>query len=199
MEKHSKIPLEVHMARQVLIFKGSPRVKGNSSLLADQSADGASQAGALVESFSLHQMNIRPCDACDTCRETGVCVLMDDMQKLYPKLRQADAILIASPIYWFTINAQTKLFIDRWYALETYHGNALRGKRFGVILTYGDSDLYTSGAINAIHTFQSMLGYLKAYIVGMVYGTASDEGEVLNQPKLMHKAYQLGMKLGTGD
>lgn len=185
------------MTRQVLIFKGSPRVKGNSSLLADQAAEGARNAGAQVECFALHQMNIHPCDACDTCRETGVCVLMDDMQNLYPKLHQADAILIASPIYWFTINAQTKLFIDRWYALETHHGNALRGKHFGIILTYGDSDLYNSGGINAIHTFQSMLGYIQAHIVGIVYGTANEEGDVLNQPALLRKAYQLGMELGT--
>jgi multimeric flavodoxin WrbA len=195
--KNSKIYMEVLMARQVLIFKGSPRAKGNSSLLADEAAEGAKKAGALVESFVLHQMSIHPCDACDTCHETGVCVLMDDMQMLYPKLRQADAILIASPIYWFTINAQTKLFIDRWYALEEHHGNALKGKQFGIIFTYGDSDLYTSGGINAIHTFQSMLGYLKAHLAGMVYGTANDEGDVLTQPELLRKAYQLGIKLGT--
>ncbi len=54
---------------------------------------------------------------------------------LYPKLREADAIVIASPIYWFTMNAQTKLFIDRWYALESPQGNALKGKQFGILLT----------------------------------------------------------------
>ncbi len=162
------------MGKHILVFKGSPREKGNSSLLADRAAEGANNSGASVECFSLHRMNIQPCDACDTCRETGVCVLGDDMQMLYPKLRTADGIIIASPIYWFTINAQTKLFIDRWYALEGFHGNALKGKQFGIIFTYGDTDLFTSGGINAIHTFQSMLGYLKAHIAGMVYGTAND-------------------------
>jgi len=184
------------MGKHVLIFKGSPREKGNSSILAEKAAEGAKAAGAEVESFTLHNMHIRPCDACDTCQETGVCVLMDDMQTLYPKLREAEAILIASPIYWFTISAQTKLFIDRWYALESTQGNALKGKQFGILLTYGDTDPYSSGAINAIRTFQDMMRYLGADIGGIVYGTASNEGDVLSQPKLMERAFMLGKKLG---
>jgi multimeric flavodoxin WrbA len=196
LRKSSKIPQEASMGKHVLVFKGSPREKGNSSILAEKAAEGAKAAGAEVESFTLHNMDIRPCDACDICQETGVCVLMDDMQTLYPKLRGAEAIVIASPIYWFTISAQTKLFIDRWYALESTQGNALKGKQFGIILTYGDTDPYSSGAINAIRTFQDMMRYLGADIRGIVYGTASNEGDVLSQPKLMERAYLLGQKLG---
>jgi len=184
------------MAKRVLIFKGSPREGGNSSTLAERSAEGARAAGAEVEVFSLHRMDIRPCDGCDTCKETGVCVLKDDMQALYPKLTQADAILIASPIYWFTFNAQTKLFIDRWYGLESSQGNPLRGKQFGLLLAYGDADPYSSGAINAIRTFQDMLRYLKADMSGLVYGTANDVGDVQKQPELMEQAYKLGEKMG---
>jgi len=185
------------MSKNVLILKGSPRPKGNSAALADRAAAGAKEAGAEVESFYLHGMDIRPCDACDTCHETGVCIIKDDMQTLYPKLLRADAILIASPIYWFTISAQTKLCIDRWYALETQQGNELRGKQIGIILTYGDTDLYTSGAINAIHTFESMFRYIRAEIVGFLYGTASDVGDVEKQPALMERAYKLGQRLAT--
>ena len=183
------------MDKQILVFKGSPRAKGNSSILADKAAEGAKNAGAQVESFSLHKMDIRPCDACDICQETEACVLGDDMQQLYPRLRQADAIVIASPIYWFTVSAQTKLFIDRWYALESPRGSALKGKQFGILLTYGDSDPYSSGAINAIRTFQDMFRYIQADMVGMVYGTASNEGDVLNLPELLERAYKLGEKL----
>jgi multimeric flavodoxin WrbA len=187
------------MGKQILVFKGSPREKGNSSILAEKAAEGAKAVGAEVESFSLHMMDIRPCDACDTCQETGVCVLKDDMQKLYPKLQEADAIVIASPIYWFTMSAQTKLFIDRWYALESSQGNALKGKQFGILLTYGDTDPYSSGAINAIRSFQDMFRYLGANIGGIVYGTANNEGDVLSQPKLLERAYKLGEKLGRDD
>jgi multimeric flavodoxin WrbA len=197
--KSSKIPEEASMGKHVLIFKSSPREKGNSSILADKAAEGAKAAGAQVESFSLQRLNIQPCDACDTCQQTGVCVLKDDMQTLYPKLQEAEAMVIASPIYWFTMSAQAKLFIDRWYALESSQGNALKGKRFGILLTYGDSDPYSSGAINAIRTFQDMFRYIGAEIVGIVYGTASNEGDILNQPKLLERAYKLGEKLAISD
>ena len=101
--------------KNVMIVIGSPRKRGNSSILAKQVASGAEDAGAKVELFFLHGMNIKPCSACEGCRKkraTG-CVIRDDMQKLYPKMRAADAIVIASPIYWFTVSAQTKLFMDR--------------------------------------------------------------------------------------
>jgi multimeric flavodoxin WrbA len=182
--------------KHVLILKGSPREKGNSSLLADQVADGARAAGAEVESFDLHSMDIRPCDACDACQGTDAdCIIEDDMQTLYPKLRSADAIVVASPIYWFTMSAQTKLCIDRWYALEGPQGNALAGKQIGIVLTYGDTDPFTSGAINAIRTFQDMFRYVKANIVGIVYGSASKAGEIQNQQELMERAFKLGRKL----
>jgi len=122
----------------------------------------------------------------------GVCVIGDDMQTLYPKLREADGILLASPIYWFNISAQLKACIDRWYAFEAGEENELTGKEFGIVLTYGDSDPYNSGAVNAIHAFQSMFGYINAKIVGMVYGTAGDIGDVEKNPELMEQAYVLG-------
>jgi multimeric flavodoxin WrbA len=184
------------MSDYVLILKGSPRENGNSSALAEKVAAGVKDSGAEVESLSLHEMDIRPCDACDTCQETGgVCVIKDDMQSLYPKLKRASAIVVASPVYWFTISAQSKLCIDRWYAFQTPQGSELRGRKFGFILTYGDVDLYTSGGINAIHTFESMCRFLHGDMVGMVYGSADKPGEVVNQPELMEKAYQLGRKL----
>ncbi len=185
--------------KHILILKGSPREKGNSSFLADQVADGARAAGAEVESFYLHGMDIRPCDACDACQGTDDdCIIEDDMQTLYPKLRSADAIVIASPVYWFTMSAQTKLCIDRWYALEGPQGNALAGKQIGIVLTYGDTDPFTSGAINAIRAFQDMFRYIKANVVGIVYGTALNMGDVQKQADVLERAYKLGQKLGVG-
>lgn len=187
------------MARKILILKGSPREKGNSSSLADQAALGASQAGATVESILLHRLDIQPCNGCDSCRELGGgCVIEDDMQVVYPSLKAADAIVFAFPIYWFSINAQLKLCIDRMYAFESKHGHALTGKQIGLIFTYGDDDLYTSGGINAIYTFESMARYVKFEIKGMVYGTASAVGDAQKQPELMQKAFHLGQLLGKG-
>jgi multimeric flavodoxin WrbA len=185
--------------KHILIVNGSPRKNGNSVILAEQVAAGARAAGAQVESFFLQNMNIQPCNACDACQETsdGDCIIQDDMQTLYPKLRRADAIVIASPIYWFTFNAQTKLFIDRWYALQGSSGNVLAGKQIGVVLTYGDTDPFTSGAVNAIRTFQDICRYIGADMAGIVYGSATKEGEIRDQPDLLERAFKLGQQLAT--
>ena len=187
--------------KKILLVMGSPRKDGNSATLAKQVAAGAEAAGAEVESFYLHGMNIQPCTACDACREERDkdCVIDDDMEILYAKLRQADALVIASPIYWFTVSAQTKLFMDRWYALggpgEEYA--AFAGKRIGIVLTYADVDPFASGAVNALRTFQDAFNYVGAQIVGMVYGSASEAGEIGNNRDLMEKAYELGKQLGS--
>ena len=183
------------MSKQVVILKGSPREQGNSNVLADQVAAGAQESGAAVESFYLHGMDIRPCDGCDFCQETGVCVLKDDMQPLYAKLLAADAIVLASPIYWFTYSAQLKLCIDRWYALWNFKNDMFKGRPVGIVLTYGDTDLYTSGGINAMHAFESMFRFLQADIVGWVHGSVTDIGDAQKNPELMQKARQLGQQI----
>lgn len=184
--------------RNILILKGSPRERGNSATLADQLAEGAREAGAQVESVYLHSMDIRPCDACDLCREAGNCIIEDDMQPLYPKLAAADAIVLASPIYWFSLSAQLKLCIDRWYGFQGNRWQEVGHKQFGILLTYGDTDLYTSGGINAIHTFETMCRFLKSEIVGIVHGSLNDVGDAERHPELMEQAYELGRRLAAG-
>ncbi len=188
------------MRKKLLVLKGSPRERGNSAVLADRAAAAAAEAGWDVECVSLQTLDIRPCDGCDLCRETGVyCVIEDDMQPLYPKLIEADALLLASPVYWFTFSAQLKLCIDRWYGLWNVQHDAFRGTRIGVILAYGDSDLYTSGGINAVYTFQSMFDFLHAPILGVVHGSLNDVGDAAQHPELLAAAYELGRKLTTGE
>jgi len=184
------------MPKQILILKASPREKGNSATLADRLAAGATAAGAQVESIYLHGLDIRACDACDLCQEPGSgCVIEDEMQPLYPKLAQADAIVLASPIYWFTFSAQLKLCMDRWYAFTSSRYQELQAKPFGIILTYGDTDLYTSGAINAIHTYESMARFLHGELAGIVHASLDEADEAGQSPALLDQAYQLGRQL----
>jgi multimeric flavodoxin WrbA len=186
------------MTKNILILKGSPRERGNSAILADRAAAGANEAGALVESIYLHGLDIRPCDGCDLCMDGG-CIIEDDMQLLYPKLATSDAILLASPIYWFTFSAQLKLCIDRWYGFQPHKWKEVSHKQFGVILTYGDKDLYTSGAINAIHTFETMCRFLESKIAGIVHGSLNDVGDAEKHPELLQQAYDLGKLLATAE
>ena len=187
------------MTKQILILKASPRERGNSAVLAGRLAAGATDSGAQVESIYLHGLDIRPCDACDLCKEPGSgCVIEDDMQPLYPKLAAADAIVLATPIYWFTFTAQLKLCMDRWYAFQSTKWQELQEKPFGIILTYGDTDLYTSGAINAIHTFETMARFLHGTLAGIVHASLNDVGEAEQDPAALDQAYRLGQQLARG-
>ena len=187
------------MTRTILILKGSPRQWGNSATLAERAAAGAREAGAQVESIYLHELDIRPCDGCDLCAENGECVIEDDMTPLYPKIAAADAILLATPIYWFTYSAQMKLCIDRWYGFQANKWREVAHKQFGIILSYGDANLEASGGINAIHTFETMCRFLKSEIVGVVHGSLSDVGDAEKHPELLQQAYELGQRLASGN
>jgi multimeric flavodoxin WrbA len=184
------------MSKSILILNGSPRVKGNSAVLAARLTAGAEESGAQVESVYLHDMDIRACDACDFCQENGDgCVISDDMQSLYPKLRAADAIVIASPVYWFSLTAQTKLCIDRWYAMGLDSGYEIAGKQMALLMAYGDNDLKSSGGITVIHTIEGICNYVGMDLAGIVHGTAMDVGDAEKDSKLMGQAFELGRKL----
>jgi multimeric flavodoxin WrbA len=185
------------MAKKVLVVLGSPRRKGNSAILADQITKGAKSARAQVETIYLHGKTIAPCKACLTCQKKNSkgCSIKDDMQDLYFKLIEADAWVIASPVYWFTMSAQTKIFMDRCFALPAYHKDPFRGKRIAIAMTYGDEDPFTSGCVNALRVFQDAYGYTKSLIVGIVYGSAMDAGQIRSNKKVMQEAFDLGKKL----
>ena len=101
------------MAKNVLIIGGSPRIGGNSDLLCDQFAKGASEAGNQVEKISLAGKKIGFCTACYTCEKTGACPQKDDAAAIIEKMLAADVIVLATPVYFYTMSAQLKALIDR--------------------------------------------------------------------------------------
>ncbi len=183
--------------KQVLVILGSPRRKGNSSTLAARISRGAKSAGAEVETLFLQDLKISPCRGCDTCQkhDSKGCAIKDDMQEIYPKLIRSAAWVIASPVYWFTMSAQTKIFMDRCYALPAYAKNPFAGKRIAIAMSYGDADPVKSGCVNALRTFQDAYRYTRSKIVGMVYGSAMKAGEIANNEALMREAEELGKLL----
>ncbi len=185
---------------KVLILLGSPRKKGNSAILAERIARGAKSAGAKVETLYMHGMKIAPCKACFACQKpkSKGCSIDDDMQAVFKKMIAADAWVIASPVYWFNVSAQTKLWMDRCFALPAYARNAFTGKRIAIAMSYGGNDPFDSGCINAFRMFQDAYGYVKAEIVGMVYGSAMDAGDITRHEVLMQEAEELGKQLAGG-
>jgi len=186
-------------SKRILVLLGSPRKKGNSSILAEHIIQGAESAGAKVETIHLHSMKIAPCQSCYACqkRDSKGCAIDDDMQAIFQKLIENEVWVIASPVYWFNMSAQTKLFMDRCFALPAYKKDAFLGKRIAIAMSYGDTDPFTSGCVNALRSFQDAFRYVGAKIVGMVYGTALDAGEIKSNVSLIQKAEELGKTLAS--
>jgi multimeric flavodoxin WrbA len=186
--------------KKVLVVMSSPRPKGNSSILAAEAGRGAEEAGAVVRAVRLAELAFGPCRACDKCREPGAkgCVQDDDMKALRAEVKSADALLIASPVYWFTMGGLAKLFMDRLYVFGAGDYRELKGKRVGLILASGDSDLKASGAINAVRSFQDAFAYLGAPIAGLIHCGGGRAGAARRNKALMKEAYDLGRALAAG-
>lgn len=179
--------------KKVVVVLGSPRKNGNSALLAKKAAEGIEAAGGSCVTFYINGMNIRPCQACDACRRRPEerCVIQDDMCAIYDALESADALLMAAPVYMFTMSAQLKLFLDRSYAVP----DAFRGKRVGILLTYGDDNEVDSGAIHAMNALRDLCAYREASVTGIVHGSADGPGEIAGNARVLEEAFELGKKL----
>ena len=180
---------------RVVVFSASPRLQSNSEILADCVLAGARDAGATVEKIRLHGRSIAPCTACDACQASPAtpCVIRDDMGPLLDLLRAADVVVFASPVYFFSVAAQMKLFLDRTYALGGGgRWDALSGKRAVVTLTYGDSDPKSSGVKNAIGTFEDACAFLGMELVRVVHASCSRPGEIRSNPAALDEAAAAG-------
>lgn len=185
----------------VTAFSATPRKNGNSDVLAQAVLRGAESAGAVVEKVRLHGIDISPCRACDTCQKSyeAGCVIDDDMKELLTRLVQSDGIVLASPIYFFSVAAQMKVFLDRTYALGGGgRWDALAGRRCVVALTYGDSDPAASGVENAIGMFRDAASFLELDLVSVVHASCNDPGEVAHNADAMGRAERAGRSLVAG-
>ncbi len=97
----------------IIAFLGSPRAEGNSDILLREVLRPIDRSIHEVKFFRLNLMDIKPCQNCGGCDETGVCVIDDDMSEIYDAVKTADRVILASPIFFFGLSAQTKAMIDR--------------------------------------------------------------------------------------
>ena len=185
------------MTKKVLIFTASPREDSYGASLARAAARGVKRGNGESEIINLAQLKINPCQACDHCRQAGLgqCVQEDDMIKLYPLLKKVRGIVLVHPIYWFTINAQMKLFIDRWYAFGGDDYTCFKNKKIGLIFTFADHDLASSGAVNAIQAYKDMFNYLESELVGIIGASLQDRGLAKKEALYRRQAFELGQEI----
>ncbi len=176
------------MSKKILILSGSPRKGGNSDLLCDAFLRGAKEAGNEVEKIRIAEKKIGYCSACYYCVQSGgVCAKKDDMAELLQKMIDADVIVLSSPVYFYSIDAQLKAVIDRTVARWT----EVKNKAFYYIVTCADDDRASQE-----RTLECFRGYADcvegAKEMGVVYGTGVyNPGEIKNTPAFT-EAYQLG-------
>ena len=178
---------------KVLGVSGSPR-KGNSFAMLEAALEGAREAGA--EAYDIvfpNKMNFKGCQSCMGCRETGVCVLKDDMTPVYDQLREADVWIYATPIYFDDISGQLKLFNDRHFCFSQ---KKMESKKKGaMIITYGDKK--RDDYINNIGKYLGYFGWAAEFThTEAIEGWGlMEKGDVKGHPEFLEKARELGKML----
>ena len=175
------------MAKNVLILSGSPRKGGNSDLLCDEFLKGAEAAGNTVEKIFVRDKKIGYCNACYACRGTGICAIRDGMAEVLEKMHWADVIVMASPVYFYSIDAQMKALIDRTLAQWT----KLDNKEFYYIMTAAHTDnTVMDCTLECFRGFAVCLNGAKEK--GVIYGKGVyTPGQVKDTP-YMQQAYEMG-------
>ena len=186
---------------KICAFMGSPRKDGNTGLLLREAVRGIEEEGFSVQVFDLNSMNIRPCQNCGGCNETGVCINRDDMDQIYDAIRSSDRIILASPIYFFALSAQTKLMIDRcqcfWcekYLLRKPLAESLDGRK-GLLLLVGgmmaDTGVQCSEA--CARAFFRTISFPEHDVLS--YLGIDKKGDILKHKTALEDAYDAGKRL----
>ena len=187
---------------RVTAFLGSPRKDGNTSILLQQAVRGVTESGHEVQTFDLARMKIRPCQNCGGCDETGACVIVDDeMGQVYPAIREASRIILASPIFFAGLTAQTKAMVDRCQAFwcEKYLLNraipAGPEGRKGLFLTVGGMKTgkgLECGGASATAFFRTVSVPEHA---SLGYRPIDAKGAIREHPTALQEAYEAGKAL----
>lgn len=177
--------------KNVLIISASPRKNGNSSILCDRFAQGAEESGHLVEKITVADKNIGYCRGCGVCNSTHKCVQKDDMEEILGKMVTADVIVLATPVYFYSMDGQMKTFIDRTVPRYT----EIRNKDFYFIMTAADTE-----KASLERTMETFRGFTEdcldgAREAGIIYGTGAWQvGEIKDTPAF-EEAYEMGKKI----
>lgn len=190
--------------KNILVVTGGGRPKGNTAQLADAFVKGAEEAGHSVEKVSLLKTEVKGCLGCNACRYGKPCVQKDGFNELVPKIKGADLIVFASPLYFWTISSKMKAFIERFYCIAEEDPEPPYGRyeKYPV----KDSALLMTAADNFFWTFEQAVSYYRFAVVnyigfrdrGMVL--AGGCGDTNGKPQIdktghLREAYEFGKKI----
>ena len=175
---------------KIFVITGSPRKNGNSNTLADNFIKGAEEAGHKVVRFDSAFKNVHPCIACNKCGMNGQCVFKDDFEFVKENIVDADAVVFATPMYYFGISAQIKAVLDRFYAIN---GQIHVPKKAVLIMTYADTSAKDAQPI--ISHYETLLNYLGWSDAGRIIASGVwTEGDV-NHTQYPKQAFEMGKNI----
>lgn len=182
------------MDKKIVILNGSPRKTGNTSALVTEFMKGAEESGNTLTEFFLDRMDIHGCKGCfggHSSRECP-CVQKDDMDKIYPAVRDCDVIVFATPLYYWNMSGQIRTAIDRLFALEEGDGNLLRGHdRASALLMAAEGH----GFDDVVLYYDHLMEHLRWKNLGHVLAGGNGEaGAIKGKPELQN-AYELGKSI----
>ena len=176
------------MNKNVLVISASPRKSGNSDTLCDEFILGAQESGNHAEKIFLASKNIKYCIGCGVCNTTQKCVQKDDMAEILDKMVEADVIVLATPVYFYTMDAQMKTLIDRTVPRYT----EIQNKDFYFIVAAADTERKMME-----RTIEGFRGFTQDCLTGarekgIIYGTGAwQAGEIKGTPAVK-QAYEMG-------
>ena len=182
------------MRKKIIVLNGSPRKTGNTSALVKAFTEGAESAGHTVTEFFLDAMDIHGCKGCfggHSSRECP-CVQKDDMAQIYPAVKACDVVVLASPLYYWTLSGQLKTALDRLFALEEGDGNFLRGNgKSSALLMAAEGH----GFDDAVLYYDHLLEHLRWKNLGNVLaGGNMQAGDIAGKTEI-EQAYVLGKSI----
>ncbi len=190
--------------KNILIILGGGRPRGNTAQLADAFAKGAEDAGHCVEKVSLLKTKVEPCLGCNSCKSGKPCVLRDGFAEIVPKIEWADALVLASPLYYWTISARLKAFIERLYGIAAYDPAPPLGryekypdKECALLMTSADNYFWTFQQAESYYRF-AVVNYLGFRDKGMVLAGGcggSSEEPAIEKTEWLKKAYEFGKSI----
>ena len=176
---------------KILVLTGSPHKDGTTSRLAEAFRKGASEKGHSIETVDCARLKINPCIACNNCLRHGVCVWTDDMHKVEEAVRNADAVVFVSPIYYAGVTAQMKLVMDRFYSFDKVFSE--NRPKIGLITAAAEEELSTT--CSAVKQFNALIEYWGSEKIGMVNAYNVPDPESLKATDFEKKAYEMGRSL----
>ena len=176
---------------KIIILEGSPNRKGSSNLLADCFKQGAEEAGHTVKIIDAAHADIHPCTGCIHCGYEGPCVQKDEMDRIRPKILEADMPVFATPLYYYGMSAQLKVLIDRFCAFNS--SVQRRHMKSALLAAAWNSDDWTFEALES--HYKTLVRYLNLPDMGMVLGAGCGTPSMTRHSQFPQQAYNLGNRL----